>query len=610
MDFRQGASDSDNPQPAGQSATRPIVDPGPEPGLRDVLGSLWLQALRNYKAKTGVDPLEDRLLKDLAGRNDVKGILEVFDRRMRDFKEFRASDTKWGKLRDKYLIPAVHTVLTLTDALAEVASFFPVVPGGKAIFVAFGALLAATEGVSNRYDALLELFEEVPFFLEGVDVRASEPQNWGTPTRSVAIAILVQLLDIFSLAIQTTSGPWRRLVQYRKSLVGSTDMQKALAHMKGLTVLETRAMASETRVIVANVQREIQDLLSANDAYAILLKDVVGKLEDANHQVADEYGQIRAGRIREQQELEQIRRSQAEAAEEATLARLQRLDVADLTSQARSGCLEGTRLTVLSDLDAWSREPDAPRVYWVNGMAGTGKSAIARTFGRRLYDAKMLGGSFFCSRESNVEQQNAKRIIPTLAAALAGRYMKYRSALVKSLMASAAEPSPGFWGVAEQIQRLLVEPFACFVDDEYPCFVLVVDALDETESGTAQELVQLLVDNSKRLPLKFFLTSRPEIHLRRHLDSLDASLRLHDIAKETVTSDINLYVSCRMHDIRGRFESVKIDLPTGWPSSSDVRMLADLSDRLFIHAFTTTEYIGGGDPLPKIQPPEGSGSNL
>jgi cytidylate kinase len=38
------------------------------------------------------------------------------------------------------------------------------------------------------------------------------------------------------------------------------------------------------------------------------------------------------------------------------------------------------------------------RCIWLNGLAGTGKSTIARTVARRYFEQKRLGASFFFSR--------------------------------------------------------------------------------------------------------------------------------------------------------------------------------------------------------------------
>lgn len=42
-------------------------------------------------------------------------------------------------------------------------------------------------------------------------------------------------------------------------------------------------------------------------------------------------------------------------------------------------CLRGTRTKILEFIDQWTADPQGKRIFWLRGMAGTGKSAIART---------------------------------------------------------------------------------------------------------------------------------------------------------------------------------------------------------------------------------------
>ena len=58
-----------------------------------------------------------------------------------------------------------------------------------------------------------------------------------------------------------------------------------------------------------------------------------------------------------------------------------------------------------------------PPVYWLNGLAGTGKSTIAQTIAERLFAEGQLGASFFCSRDFE-DRSNLDLIFPTLAAQL------------------------------------------------------------------------------------------------------------------------------------------------------------------------------------------------
>jgi hypothetical protein len=77
--------------------------------------------------------------------------------------------------------------------------------------------------------------------------------------------------------------------------------------------------------------------------------------------------------------------------------------------------MEGTRVQILAELEKWALDDAAPRVCWLNGMAGTGKSSIAHSFSEVMEENKMLGASFFCSCSASQEVRDASLIIPTIA---------------------------------------------------------------------------------------------------------------------------------------------------------------------------------------------------
>jgi hypothetical protein len=84
------------------------------------------------------------------------------------------------------------------------------------------------------------------------------------------------------------------------------------------------------------------------------------------------------------------------------------------------GCLEGTRKVLLEQIWDWFEDesPECPPVFWLCGLAGTGKSTIARTVASKYYREDRLGASFFFSSE-NVNRHRISGIVPTLAYQLA-----------------------------------------------------------------------------------------------------------------------------------------------------------------------------------------------
>jgi hypothetical protein len=94
-------------------------------------------------------------------------------------------------------------------------------------------------------------------------------------------------------------------------------------------------------------------------------------------------------------------------------------------------CLDGTRIAILDGIKAWisSRDNEPRSVYWLNGLAGTGKTTIAKSVAHFAADEGLLGASFFCSRNVT-DQSDIKLIFPTLAFQLSELFPKFRAELI------------------------------------------------------------------------------------------------------------------------------------------------------------------------------------
>ena len=90
----------------------------------------------------------------------------------------------------------------------------------------------------------------------------------------------------------------------------------------------------------------------------------------------------------------------------------------------RQGCLRGTREDVLLQLEQWLKDEQDQHVFWLNDLAGTGKSTIAQTFAEICFADGNLGASFFCSRDFN-DRSTLQVIFPTLALQLAYQYPQF-----------------------------------------------------------------------------------------------------------------------------------------------------------------------------------------
>src|ERR1700719_2121054 len=96
-------------------------------------------------------------------------------------------------------------------------------------------------------------------------------------------------------------------------------------------------------------------------------------------------------------------------------------------------CLGGTREEVLDELYQWishgvehlSQEGiltssdhlcvmGTRQIFWINGVAGSGKTIIAYTAAKFCEEKRMLAASFFCSRD-NADCSNLKLVFTTIA---------------------------------------------------------------------------------------------------------------------------------------------------------------------------------------------------
>ena len=90
-------------------------------------------------------------------------------------------------------------------------------------------------------------------------------------------------------------------------------------------------------------------------------------------------------------------------------------------------CLNGTRAGILNEIIDWINNKDAatPRIFWLYGQAGKGKSAIAHTIAIHAQNVGMLGSCFCFSRVRQHEELHMKLFL-TIARDLARHDLRMR----------------------------------------------------------------------------------------------------------------------------------------------------------------------------------------
>ena len=255
----------------------------------------------------------------------------------------------------------------------------------------------------------------------------------------------------------------------------------------------------------------------------------------------------------------------------------------------------GTRGDVLLQIESWLNDKQDKRVFWLNGLAGTGKSTIAQTFAEMSFADGVLGASFFCSRGYE-DRSNLKKIFPTLAFQLAYRYPNFREELLSVLRAS---PNVGQESLYSQMEKLIVGPFGKTNIQT----LIIVDALDECQDQEpASALLSILSHFITRIPsVKFFVTGRPEARIRsgfrlKSLQPLTDVLKLHEVKRSCVDADIKLYLKVQLVNIaRNRSDC---DLSEEWPGLAELDILCKKAAGLFIYASTVVRLVASEDHQP------------
>ena len=261
--------------------------------------------------------------------------------------------------------------------------------------------------------------------------------------------------------------------------------------------------------------------------------------------------------------------------------------------QESQGCMEGTRKQILAELEDWAVNDAAPKVFWLNGMAGTGKTSIAHSLCERLDKSQILGASFFCSRSASQAVKDASLIIPTIASALSQVSPVLRSAISQVIN---EKPDVGsLHKLSVQFRLLLVDPIKSVLHSSLKTYVVVIDAPDEcTKLVTVEKFIQAVVNFAPDMPLKFLISSRDTTQIRNafhhNLTYTPMIVSLHTIERTVVQEDIKLYLHTSLSAI-----VAQKPLPIPWPPLDQLEILLERSDRLFIYAATALRYIQAPD---------------
>src|SRR5258705_3078918 len=268
----------------------------------------------------------------------------------------------------------------------------------------------------------------------------------------------------------------------------------------------------------------------------------------------------------------------------------------------RVSCTDGTRNETLDTIYRWfdghisetgetlstEGNPEG-RIFWLDGVAGTGKSTISQPVADHLNRTHQLGASFFCSRDDG-ECSNIGLVFSTIAYQLSLRSPSFQKHLSEAIR---KDPDVQYALASMQLQKLVMDPLhAAIREESFPPCLVVLDALDECkdENATSVILLSLSVFAGRLSPLRFFITSRPVSNVLRGFRDTDLttdtnSLVLHTIPLDISQKDIRVYLEKRLSRV-SRSPKLK-----SWPPSEALAGLVEKSNGLVIFAATAANFI-------------------
>ncbi|CAE6509996.1 unnamed protein product [Rhizoctonia solani] len=243
----------------------------------------------------------------------------------------------------------------------------------------------------------------------------------------------------------------------------------------------------------------------------------------------------------------------------------------------RRECTPGTRIDVLANLLSWASNNSTDAVYWLDGMAGTGKTTIAYSVCKQLADRGMLAASFFCSRLLQ-DCRDANLIIPSIAYQLARFSPPFQSALSA---VTEKDQDAHHKVLFQQFETLIRRPLLA-VHAAGPLvteMVVVIDALDECENKESTRSILNLLRKAVDLPIKFIVSSRPELQIRDQMTDQRGipRLKLHELDKGQVQEDIEKYLREGLAPMN--------------PSDAQIAVLVERAGFLFIYAAAAVRFI-------------------
>ncbi|KAL5521321.1 hypothetical protein ACEPAG_9245 [Sanghuangporus baumii] len=274
----------------------------------------------------------------------------------------------------------------------------------------------------------------------------------------------------------------------------------------------------------------------------------------------------------------------------------QRLNPSTTTTFGRPVCFPETRVEARKQIIEWAFSDDARKIFWMHGVAGSGKGTVCTTIANHLRDMCRLGALLVFERGKS----DPSSVIRTIAYKLA-----LFDSSIGSRILSETEKDKDIVSASsrQQFNKLLLQPLLAVADSIHGPVVIILDALDECGTPDSRhELMELFQRDFSKLPSAFrlLITSRREPDINMAF-SFDPEL-VHAIELDYKTSDSQHDVISYLRSTMHTAVSGQVEIPEEWPWDENMMLLGNAADGLFIWAATAVNLVSVSDnPLHTLK---------
>ncbi|KIK54701.1 hypothetical protein GYMLUDRAFT_48412 [Collybiopsis luxurians FD-317 M1] len=502
------ASVTPNSTPAATGAQPPQL----AASAADKITQLMQEAVEKFEKENKKFPGWDATLREMEKCNSLEAISAIFEREFFN-KIKKARGDKWLTLREKYLKPAVGIIIKISEFGGDIAESIPSVPGGKMIFTAISFLLKATKGVSNWFEGLEAFFSDLNHFLNQIWKVLPFSVQMGRDYQNIVSETFLCTIELIFEAMEKIKKNklQMRFLLFWKAVTGSDDeiteaqnrLKKLMDMARDITIAATAAQTMKS-----------------------------GETVEANHALLSSQGA----------QISSLHKKMDGQSAKFLEEKLK--TVKDAKLDKGKVCWKGTRVQILDKISQWilTTAEDYPQMLLLHGAAGTGKSAISHTIGKKFSSKEenmcYLGAFFAFKRNLAADPFQA---VQAIAHELGKHIPDFKKALIKILEEDSDildDPS-----IEEQWEKLITKP-AKDINQSSPV-VIILDALDEITEETRKEFIALLMDKKHDLPKNFhiFMTSRSEHDIMKYVDKHTNWLDTVDMNElDRTAEDISKYV--------------------------------------------------------------------